>query len=398
MNHKSFSNLTHQCKASSEAFEAIAKIMYSILSFPCSRRHNSLWGSSDVHNSIMSICLRNSYAESGLKRLAVESGNCCPSGSWIRKRIRKIPQKTMQVWLHHAMDSTVSKLKDLGVFERPVTVAIDKHLIPRYDRMPDDSLVRSKPKNSTKIFESYCTMQSVSQVRAQLGCYPLYDGSSSNARFVRKLIDDAAENQIAINLVLLDREFFTVGAIHEIKQRHLRFLMPATRTAGIKKAITEFVDGQRESISRYTMTSSSGHVESFTLVIMPNRNPRRKSDLTEQYIVFATNIPAREISGNIHRIPSDYKKRWGIETGYACVGRLRPKTTSKNRSIRLLYFYYSLILYNAWVIANLILSKESPAACCKPVISIELLKCFIIQIIIESFANKKRNHYLECVT
>ena len=114
--------------------------------------------------------------------------------------------------------------------------------------------------------------------------------------------------------------------------------------------------------------------------------------------MFATNVSPKEISENMQNIPTDYKKRWGIETGYSCVGRFRPKTTSSNQSIRLLYFYYSLILYNVWIIANLIISEESCAKNHKPIISIEILKYFFVKIIIHYFRNNKNNYFLECVT
>lgn len=294
------------------------------------------------------------------------------------------------------MDSTISKLRELGVFEKPVTVAIDKHLIPRYDKLPNHSLIQSKSKNSTNSFESYCTMQCVEkQIRAQLGCYPLYN-NKSNADFVRKLLSDGINNGVKISLVLVDREFFTAGIISEIKQKNLKFLMPAKKTARVKDAIMEYVNGDRKSISQYTIKSASGHVESFNLVILPNKNAK-KSNIIDQYVVFATNISPKEISQNIRNIPTDYKKRWGIETGYACVGRFRPKTTSSNQSIRLLYFYYSLILYNAWIIANLIISEESCVRNHKPIISIEILKCFFVKIIVDYFRNQKKNYYLECV-
>ncbi len=398
MNRNSFDTMTHQGVILSKAFEIITKIMYSVLQFPCSSKNNSRFHNADAHNSIMSLCLGNSYSESGLKRLAIQSGNNSPTGSWLRKIISKISQKTMLIQLHRSLDSTVSKLRELGVFDIPVTIAIDKHLIPKYDKLPNHFLIQSKSKNSTNHFESYCTMQCVEKrIRAQLGYYPLYH-NKSNADFVRKLLSDGIHNGIKIKLLLVDREFFTTGIISVIKQKKLKFLMPAKKNSRIKDAILQYVNGNRESISPYTIKSASGHVESFTLVILPNKNARKKSNIIDQYVVFATNLTPKEISQNIQNIPTDYKKRWGIETGYAYVGRFRPKTTSSNQSIRLLYFYYSLILYNAWIIANLIISEECNVNNHKPIISIEILKYFFVKIIIEYFRNNKNNYFLECVT
>ncbi len=90
--------------------------------------------------------------------------------------------------------------------------------------------------------------------------------------------------------------------------------------------------------------------------------------------------------------------RWGIETGYACVGRFRPRTASPNQSTRLLYFYYSMVLYNAWIIANSFISAVSDVENYKPIISIEILKCFFVKMIIDYFRNNKDKYFLECVT
>ncbi len=79
-------------------------------------------------------------------------------------------------------------------------------------------------------------------------------------------------------LLLVDREFFTTGIISTIKQKHLKFLMPAKKTLGIKDTIIQYVNRNRESIPpQYTIKSAQGrHVESFTLIILPNKNTRKK--------------------------------------------------------------------------------------------------------------------------
>ena len=45
---------------------------------------------------------------------------------------------------------------------------------------------------------------------------------------MRKLLSDCSRNCIKTRLVLLDREFFSTAVIHEIKQNHDTFIMPAT--------------------------------------------------------------------------------------------------------------------------------------------------------------------------
>ena len=51
-------------------------------------------------------------------------------------------------------------------------------------------------------------------------------------------------------------------------------------------------------------------------------------------------------------LPEEYRKRWGIETGYRDSKRVTPRTVSRNDAIRLALFYLSLIITNIWQFAR----------------------------------------------
>lgn len=95
----------------------------------------------------------------------------------------------------------------------------------------------------------------------------------------------------------------------------------------------------------------------FTIVILPKQNAKSNL-LKDKYIAFATNLPEHKVLWNISIIPEEYRKRWGIETGYKGVEQFRARTTSRNRSLRTFYFYYALIVYNAWLLANIELTRK----------------------------------------
>ena len=385
--------MVHNKKETARAYNVVAKTICTILPISCSQKSNAKWSIQDFFYGITAMCTANTYSEFAMKGLTIQSDGPNPCGRWIRNAIQSITEQQMLLGLSDGIDSTVSHLKKLGMFRKPVTVAIDKHFIPRYDKIDSPYLIKSKSKNSTTIFEGYGSIQCVEkQCRAQIGCTPIKKGQTK-ADIVRKLLDDINRNEIKIRLTLLDREFFSAAVIHEIKQNHDVFIMPARKTPGIKKAIIQYVNGNRESISRYTIKSASVHIESFTLVIVPNNNVT-KSNVTDQYVVFATNAPMSKIFWNLHTLPEEYRKRWGIETGYACVGRFRPKTTSRNQSMRFMCFFYPLILFNVWIIANCMLTGKD--SCCKPTVTIHLLKLFIEKIVVDWFSDRGK-YYLECV-
>ena len=87
---------------------------------------------------------------------------------------------------------------------------------------------------------------------------------------------------------------------------------------------------------------------------------------------------------NVRRLPDDYRRRWGIETGYSGMEGFRARTTSRSHALRLLYFYYALILYNAWLLANLIIARRFGRILSRPIIQMQTLAT-IHTIVVASF-------------
>ena len=64
----------------------------------------------------------------------------------------------------------------------------------------------------------------------------------------------------------------------------------------------------------------------------------------ERYVAFAANRPGIDIGR--------YAERWMIETGFRMVENKRVRTRSRSVTVRTLCLLYSLVLLNAWVLAN----------------------------------------------
>ncbi|MDG6899951.1 MAG: hypothetical protein JRN11_00730 [Nitrososphaerota archaeon] len=52
------------------------------------------------------------------------------------------------------------------------------------------------------------------------------------------------------------------------------------------------------------------------------------------------------------RVLERYKRRWGIENSYKEHNVFLAKTTSKNYTVRLLYYAIAMYIYNAWCLFN----------------------------------------------
>ncbi len=105
--------------------------------------------------------------------------------------------------------------------------------------------------------------------------------------------------------------------------------------------------GNMETDKLYTTISHKrrkGEQATFRMVSIYGRERSGKTVL----YAFATNTSLPPVS-----ILKLFKKRWGIETGYRMIRKFLARTTSKRYSIRLLYFYLAVLLYNFWVLLNL---------------------------------------------
>jgi hypothetical protein len=176
--------------------------------------------------------------------------------------------------------------------------------------------------------------------------------------------------------------------INGLKKVRQTFLMPCRLTKGIKQAVMEYAQGKREMISEHSIRGTGDDREmeaSFTLIIFPKTGCGKEEDPLKRYIPFATNIPKGKILWNISRLPKDYRLRWGIESGYSAIEQFRARTTSRNHSLRLLYFFYAMVLYNAWLLANLTLARNISKHLKDPIITVQVLKAVFERIVAEAF-------------
>jgi hypothetical protein len=68
---------------------------------------------------------------------------------------------------------------------------------------------------------------------------------------------------------------------------------------------------------------------------------------TGKTYLFATSMACRP-----KRVLRRYKSRWGVETAYREHNVFLAKTTSKDYTVRLLYYAVAVCIYNAWCVFN----------------------------------------------
>ena len=282
-----------------------------------------------------------------------ETNKDAPCGKWIRNMINDMSSDQAEHVCNEMILQTARPAIKAIIHKTDALIAIDKHLIPRYDKGNLAYLVRSKAYKGTTKFEAYATMQIVAKdENPTLDCVPI-TRDDSDVDFVRRFAKKLQKYKIRPRLLLLDREFFSVEVMESLYENHHTFLMPAVKNAIIKKNIIKFHDGKAEAVSSHTMKNNKGQEFTFTLVIRKSKkynDPDAK--IIEKYVVFATNLSHERAIKEIEMLPKAYRRRWGIETGYRQLEQFRPRTSSRNHLFRIFLFFISIFMRNMWALTR----------------------------------------------
>ncbi len=312
-----------------------------------SNRYNAVFGTDNLNHGM----LRGATMDSSVGGCAnaVKRTHCdAPSDRWHASAIKGMEQGTVQRAFEEMVAVQLDTFKKLGKFPKEgLDIAIDMHLIPRYDRAPGGELTRSKYKNGTTYFERYMTVQCVNDKMRMVLAASYLKRLEFVPDYVDAVLKTMAGMGIRIRLALLDREFFSVDTISRLRANGVRYLMPCRNTPNVVEALQDFAQGKRERISTNVIENNQGSVE-YSMIITERKNAKDPDVPEEKYIGFATNHPTIKTEA--------YAKRWGIETGYGKIEECRAKTRISDMESRMLCFYYSLTLYNEWIIVRAMLS------------------------------------------
>ena len=272
-----------------------------------------------------------------------------PCGEWISNICLRVDPYGMAKSLEKVMSANLDRLQSLGLLAgKQIDIAIDMHLIRRWDRKHGAELVRSKSRGKTGSFERYiaaqCINPGIQMVLALLHMPALED----TACYVRKAVAMCRRTGAKIGTVMLDREFFSTDVIRMLENLGVDYLIPCVNTANVVRAIEEFSRGGRPAVSVFRIAKSKNDYVEYVMHITERKKKSRSESCVEKpeekYIAFATNRPDIDVKR--------YSERWMMETGFRIVENQRVRTRGRSVTVRTLCFLYSLVLFDSWVLAN----------------------------------------------
>ncbi len=164
-------------------------------------------------------------------------------------------------------------------------------------------------------------------------------------KLIRKLLSYALQ-RIKIKQVYADRGFFDSKSIKAFELFHLKYLMPGIRQYNVRQLLK--VTPAPSVITGFILKDVKLNLVIVEETLKDGKKVKR---------VFATNEDYDNKDVDLLEYLFElYGKRWGIETSYRVKKHsYLPKTTSKNYYIRLFYFMFAILLYNLWILADVLL-------------------------------------------
>jgi putative transposase len=262
-----------------------------------------------------------------------------PSPDRILDRLHEVDEKSFNsaIWRLNT-----DLLKQLPLPHK-VTLALDYKTLP-YSGEEQPALVSDSRLPGTRLGVRFAMLSIVESGRTFVLAVKQVGPFTSNVRVVRGMLD-AIKGLVEPRIILLDKGFFTVEVIKELQSRKLPFLMPAKRTAPIKRLCRLFKKGKVMPLINYTIKSFGNSVQ-VKLIFA-----RKKTKRGWRTFAYVSNIAFKPETAK-----ELYRHRWRIETNNREIGKFRARTTSTSMKLRRMYYSLAALLYNLWIVLRQVLS------------------------------------------
>jgi len=315
---------------------------------------NSVYTAIDIIKIVVYASIRSLSIEGASDELM----NLCSTKTCSADVIQTRLSQKSETEIFNAFENTQEKiyihLRKMRLLFCKVTVAIDFTDKLYYGSKNDYGVVRTKCQKGTSSCFRYITLSIViGDAKITLVALPVKP-FSNKAKLVDRMLTEA-ERKVKINLVLMDRGFFTKDVIKVLEKYHLKFLFPVPKNKLVKQMIRD-AHKSKNFVAKYEFKQRKKVVGSFTIFFLLNPDSKERT-IWKRYHVFGTNLP---VTNNTRKdLAEVYRKRWGIETSYRVEKHdFLAKTTSKSYKFRLFLFLVAVILYNFWMMTRMVFGEK----------------------------------------
>ncbi len=298
-----------------------------------------------------------------------------PHQTAVNKYLRKIGLQKARNVLRECLDEQLKQALKLDLISRKVNVLIDFTEHPYYGKREDKMIKGTSRQKGTKKMRHYLGFSLLSRgVHLYAGLEQVATGRSK-IPIIIEFLEHLLNIGFELNYILMDREFYRAEVLDEIKGMGGNTLIPAKQYKKIKQFITEYLEGTKGRVRKYTFSSdTAARCRFFTnvyLIIKAKRGfslqgvkrdyKNGKITLKDAYhrvfTIMTTEKPKGKTSSWASRLSLFYRRRWLIETGFSDLNRINRRWRSNHDNVRYLDMLVRMLLYNSWKMNRKLIQK-----------------------------------------
>lgn len=229
-------------------------------------------------------------------------------------------------------------------------VSIDLTLIPYHGEAANDpkEIRRGKAKSGTTHFHCYATAYVIKKNKRITLALTYVKSDDTLVQVLERLLARLRKLDVHLKRLYLDKEFYCVPVIRYFQTQYpnLRAVIPAI-IRGKQGGTRALLRGNKSYTTTYTMRSAKYGEATFRIGLVRKYSKGRYSRNGVEWFAY---VLLGNIRAPLPHIYEEYRLRFGIESTYRLMNKVRIRTSSRSPGLRLLFVGIALTLVNIWVL------------------------------------------------
>jgi putative transposase len=259
---------------------------------------------------------------------------------------KALPEKLNQMWRLEARINNVLVANLTSKMRRVrCDVAIDLVLVPYHGepKQDDNEVRRSQAREGTTHFHCYATAYMIYKDQRVTLALTFVRKDDTMPDILRRLFKRLDALNLNVKKLYVDKGFYSIAVIRLLKTRGTPFILPAvTRKNG---GVSKLFVGRASYRTTYTLRNQTLGSEEVDLALTRKYSKGRYRRRRSKWFAYVT----YGVRTHPLQIFQFYRRRFGIESSYRQMNRVRARTSSTNPALRLLYVGIAFLLINTWV-------------------------------------------------
>jgi hypothetical protein len=299
----------------------------------------------DIWRAVVAASAQGQSIESAVNQLAN-----APDPSTVRLYLRtELVQVTTLTAMEAACNQALVAHLPPNIHKGWHKVAIDLTFIPYHGQAAQDrrEIRRGQAKSGTTHFHCYATAYVIKKNKRVTLALTYVQADDTLVEVLERLLSRVHVLKIRIKRLYLDKQFYTVAVIRHFQARYpdQEVIIPVV-IRGKQGGTRALLQGRHSYCTTYTMRSTKYGKATFPVGVVRKYSKGRYGRHGVEWFAYVLLGPIRS---PLPQIYEDYRLRFGIESTYRLMNKVRARTSSRSPELRLLFVGVALTLVNIWV-------------------------------------------------